>query len=98
LHGLGATVFLLGATITVYPALAALQRWEPGPPRSPEACGGLGISNLYADLALRFGKAITLNAGFGPQCGKGPPKFVAWVISWVILHVTLRKREANLKR
>ncbi len=84
--------------------------WESAKPRLPNGAaiaalyGGvigllvLGISNIYADLDPGFSKAITLNAGIGPYSGKELLMFVAWVVSWVVLHAILRKREANLKR
>lgn len=58
----------------------------------------LGVINIYAAVDAGFAKAITLNTGIGPYSGKELFWLVGWSLSWLVLHVALRRRTLNLRR
>ncbi len=56
------------------------------------------VVNIYSEMSAGFSKAITLNAGIGPYSGKELFWLSAWFVSWVVLHVALRKKDLNLRK
>ena len=65
---------------------------------------GLGISHVLSEASEPFKRAMqTLGAlwipgaqGIGPYSGKETLALLTWLVSWVILHIALRKRDVNL--
>lgn len=58
----------------------------------------LAITNIAADANAGFSNALKLNSGIGPYSGKELFMFVAWFVSWPVLHFALRKRDLKLKK
>jgi len=58
----------------------------------------IGAVNIYSNVDAGFRAAITLNAGIGPYSGKEVFWLAGWFLSWVILHLALRKKEVSLRR
>lgn len=58
---------------------------------------GTGASAEFSRWVLSVGKLWIPNAqGIGPYSGKETFLLVAWLLSWVILHMLLRKRNVKL--
>ncbi len=66
----------------------------------------LAVVNLGAEASEAFAKWVhgigklwmPGAAGIGPYSGKETLSLVAWIGSWIVLHVALRNRELNLGR
>ena len=58
----------------------------------------LAITNIAAGADAGFRSWITLHSGIGPYSGKQLFMYVAWFVSWPVLHLGLRRREMDLKR
>src|SRR3972149_468108 len=58
----------------------------------------LAITNIAAGADAGFRSWVTLHSGIGPYSGKQLFMYVAWFVSWPVLHLALRRREMNLKR
>jgi hypothetical protein len=58
----------------------------------------LAIVNVASELNAGFQAWITLHSGIGPYSGKELLMLVAWLVSWPVLHVALRRREMNVRR
>ena len=58
----------------------------------------LGVVNIAAGVNTPFKDAITYNKGIGPYSGKEVFMLAGWFVSWIGLHMALRKRELNVKK
>jgi hypothetical protein len=64
----------------------------------------MGILVVAADVSkpindfLKFDASFGLGKGVGPLSGKVALTVIAFVVSWVILHVALRGKEVNFTR
>lgn len=58
---------------------------------------GTDASKDFSTWVLSVGKAWIPNAqGLGPYSGKETFLLVTWILSWVILHFVLRKKDVRL--
>ncbi|OFX17782.1 hypothetical protein A3K71_06635 [archaeon RBG_16_50_20] len=56
-----------------------------------------GASASFSTWVLSIGKLWIPNAqGIGPYSGKETFLLVAWILSWAVLHMLLRKRDVKL--
>jgi len=58
---------------------------------------GTEASNAFNNWVLSVGKLWIPNAqGIGPYSGKETFLLVGWFLSWIVLHMILRKRDVKL--
>ena len=54
-------------------------------------------ANVLTNFLLQVGKLWIPNAqGIGPYSGKETFLLLGWIVSWVVLHLMLRKRDVKL--
>ncbi|MBI2184121.1 MAG: hypothetical protein HYU39_04085 [Thaumarchaeota archaeon] len=59
---------------------------------------GTEASSSFSTSMLEVGKVWIPNAqGIGPYSGKETIMVVGWLLSWVALHLALRRKDVNLK-
>lgn len=65
------------------------------------ACGVasavLGAAVVASDANLAVKAALTLHEGVGPLAGKTTLATVAYLLSWLVLHVALRRRTVRFR-
>jgi hypothetical protein len=54
----------------------------------------LGVLTVLAEADTGAKAALTLDAGVGPLSGKTAYAVAAWLIAWLILHLTVGRRAA----
>lgn len=57
-----------------------------------------GIFVILAEVSASFKTFETLNASVGPLSGKTTFGVIVWLVAWLVLHITVSKKELDLKK